>query len=126
MSDSEFEARLERLFVQPPRVTDGQVFCRQVQARLDRDWTFRRTVIGAAGVAGGLFAASQALGSGLLDRMQALRVPMPNLLDDPALRSAVSGDGLAALAQGGEVIWLAAALMAMAAAFMATQLIDGT
>ena len=124
MSDFEFEARLERLFAQPPAVTDAGVFCRQVQARLDRDWTFRRTLIGAAGLAGGVFAASQAFGSGVLERLKDARLPVAPLLDDPAVRSAMAGDGLGALAAGGEVMWLTAAMLATAAVLMAARLAD--
>jgi hypothetical protein len=124
MSDFEFEARLERLFAQPPAVTDGRVFCSQVQARLDRDWGLRRTLIGAAGLVGGLFAASQAFGSGLLGRLGEVRLPVQPLLDDPAVRSAIAGDGLGALAAGGEVLWLSAALLTMAAVFMGARVVD--
>lgn len=124
MSDFEFEARLERLFAQPPKVTDSAVFCRQVQSRLDRDWTLRRGLIGAAGVVGGVVAASQAFGSGVLSRLQDLRLPTAAFLDDPAIRSALAGDGAGAFAAGGEAIWVAAALLALAAAFTVTQVMD--
>ena len=123
MSDFEFEARLERLFAQPPRVTDAEVFCRQVQARLDRDWTFRRTLIGAAGVVGGLFAASQALGSDVMERLAGVRLTAP-ALEEAALRTATSSEGLGAFAAGGELVWLATALLVLAAAFTATRMVD--
>ena len=95
-----------------------------VQARLDRDWTVRRVMIGAAGIVGGVLAASQAFGSGVLDRLQAMQLPSAPLLHAPALRNAVAGDGLALLWGGGEVVWLAAGLIATAAVFLGARLAD--
>ena len=66
MADFEFEGRLERLFAQPPRLADGDAFARRVEARLDREWTLRRVLIGAAGLAGAVVALGQTLGSGAL------------------------------------------------------------
>ena len=49
MSDFNFEARLERLYAQPPRLSDGSVFVRRVEDRLEREWTLRRGLIVVAG-----------------------------------------------------------------------------
>ena len=76
MSDAGFDARLERLFAEPPRVADPDGFARRVDARLDREWTLKRWFIGAAGAAGGLVAATQSVGSEAYDRLAATAGPL--------------------------------------------------
>ena len=124
MSDFEFEARLERMFSQPPRVTDPGVFAAQVQARLERGWALRRLVIGAAGLLGGAVAVSQAFGSGVLARMSEVELPVKSLMAEVQREPLLSGEGLGALGASGEVIWVAAALLALTVGIAATRLSD--
>jgi hypothetical protein len=70
MGEVDFERRLERLFADPPRFPDAEAFAMRVERRLDRGWTVRRTLIGAAGVAGGVVGASQLILSSFVDRME--------------------------------------------------------
>jgi hypothetical protein len=126
MSDFEFESRLERMFSQPPPVTDPGVFAAQVQARLERGWALRRMMIWVAGLTGGSVAASQAFGSGILARLNEVNVPVSPLLQEAGSPGRLlASDGLgAALAGGGEVLWIAAALLAVTVGIAATQLSD--
>ena len=125
MSDFDFESRLERMFSQPPPVTDPGVFAAQVQARLERGWAFRRLLIGAAGVVGGAVAASQAFGSGLLASLGDISLPTPSLLGDGRSDPMFTAEALnAALAGSGEIMWIAAAMLALTVGIAATRLSD--
>ena len=124
MSDFEFEARLERMFSQPPPVTDPGVFAAQVQARLERGWALRRVVIGAAGLLGGAVAASQAFGSGVLARLGEAELPVKSLIAEVRREPLLSGEGLGALSGSGEVVWIAAAMLALTVGIAATRLSD--
>lgn len=124
MSDFEFEARLEQMFSQPPPVTDPGVFAAQVQARLERGWAFRRLLIGAAGLLGGAVAASQAFGSGVLARLGEAELPVDSLMAEIRSEAWLSGEGLGALGASGEVVWIAAAMLALTVGIAATRLSD--
>lgn len=123
MSDFEFEARLERLFAQPPAVADSAGFAARVEARLERGWGARQLVIAAAGVLGGTVAGSQALGAGVWSRLQGIRLPTGPLLGgDGGAR--LTGDAFGVLLGGGEVMWMAAGMAAVTAAFVVTRFSD--
>ena len=124
MSDFEFEARLERMFSQPPRVTDPAAFAAQVQGRLERGWTFRRVLLGAGGLLGGGVAASQAFGSGPLSRVGEIQAPVEPLLAELRSERLSIGTDLTALAGSGEVVWIAAAMLALTVGIAATRLSD--
>src|SRR3712207_4422875 len=76
MSDPSFEARLERLFAQPPRLPDSEQFAARVEARLEREWSLRRGFIAVAGLAGGAVAVTQTVGSQLTARTGAVLQPI--------------------------------------------------
>src|SRR3712207_3594014 len=75
MSDFDFDARLERLYAQPPRVSDPEGFTRRVNERLEREWGVRRLAISALGLAGAAVAVSQTLGSETVGRLAAMAEP---------------------------------------------------
>ena len=124
MSDFDFEARLERLYAQPPRLSSGDAFVLRVEARLEREWSLRRGLILTAGVIGAGVTLSQTLGSELFQRLTAMA--------EPASRIAAQGlSGLAPrelLAQPmlwtGEALWTLAAIGGLIAAFTATRWAD--
>ena len=122
MSDFEFEAGLERMFSQPPRLSDSDLFAARVEARLDRGWELRRLLLGVAGVLGGGIAASQAFGSGLLSRLG--QVPVEPLLEQLRSERLSATNDLNALAGSGEVVWIAAAMLALTVGIAATRLSD--
>jgi hypothetical protein len=124
MSDFDFESRLERLFSQPPAVTDPGVFTARVQARLERGWGLRQLVIGAAGVVGGTVAATQAFGSGLLHQLESVRMPVGPMLAEVSPDRLLRSDILGSIAGGGEVMWMAVAMAALTVAFAATRFAD--
>jgi len=121
MSDFDFDARLERLFSQTPRVLDPEGFARRLEHRLEREWTVRRLLIGAAGVIGATVTLSQTLGSHFLTRAEAVAGPTARALTkdvaafDP---QALLGDRML---WSGEALWTIAVLAGLAAAFMATR-----
>src|ERR1700749_938961 len=70
MAELDFERRLERLFAEPPELPDAASFAERVERRLDRGWTARRGLIGAAGVVGGVIGASQLMVSNVFQRVE--------------------------------------------------------
>ncbi|MEI9965940.1 MAG: hypothetical protein WDM92_16195 [Caulobacteraceae bacterium] len=59
MAELDFESRLNRWFTEAPAFPDADRFAARVQDRLDRSWTLRRLMIGAAGLVGGVIAAAR-------------------------------------------------------------------
>ena len=125
MSDFDFEARLERLYAQPPRLSDSDAFARRVEDRLEREWSLRRGLILIAGVAGAGVALSQMAGSEVYQRIA--------VMAEPALRIAGQGMGAFAPSQvatqlpilwSGEALWTLAAAGGLIAAFVATRWAD--
>jgi len=129
MSDHDFERRVERLFAQPPRLPDSEAFARRVEARLERGWGVRRLLVGAAGALGGVIAASQLLSTELVRRAEGLALPAAELprfaWSDRLLAGASDGSVLTGAVMNGEVLWLTAAMLGLAAAFAATRWAEG-
>jgi hypothetical protein len=123
MSDFEFEARLERMFAQAPAVSNPNGFAERVEQRLERGGRLRNFVIAGAGVGGGVFAASQTIGSEMLTRLGELRLPA-QAMGQVQTGSLLTSDGLATLSAGGEVIWMAGAMLALTVGFLATRFAD--
>ena len=123
MSDFGFEARLERLFSQPPRLADADAFARRVQARLEREWALRRGLLGAAGVLGGVIAVTQTVGAEVYSRLFALSVPARREFDAmwAQAQTDLSGGGLS---MSGEAVWLVAAMGGVLAALAITRFAD--
>ena len=69
MPDRSLEARLDAFFADSPPLPDAPVFAARVGERLDRNWTFRRFVIGGLGLLGGLIGGAQVLSGGVLGRL---------------------------------------------------------
>ena len=123
MSDPSFDTRLERLFAQAPRVADPDGFTARVQARLDREWTLRRGLIGAAGLVGGVIAATQTVGAEMFSRFGETLAPVRRSLTDGLARSwsaELPTEGL----MSGDALWAMAALAAMAATLAVARAAD--
>ncbi len=128
MDEREFEARLERLFNQPPAFDDNDAFARRVETKLNRNWRVRALSIAFAGSVGGLIALSQTLGSGFgLQVQQAgarsterVNSVYDSLWDQAALQLAnIGGVDL-----GMNLFWAASALLILAAGAATTRMFD--
>ena len=114
MADVSFEARLERLFAQPPRVSDPEAFAARVEERLDREWTLRRGFIGVAGLVGGVIAVTQTVGAEMYGRLGAALGPVNQRLA-AGWTELWSTDLQTASLLSGEGLWVIAALAGVAA-----------
>ena len=120
MADPDFESRLSRMFAEAPAFADSDGFAQRIEDRLDRSWTLRRVLIGAAGLTGGAVAVGQTLGAHLFDQV----VGMSDASADAFTHSARTLSQLrflTALPVGGEVLWMGAGLAVLALVLMATR-----
>jgi len=121
MAEVDFERRLERLFADPVDLPDAQAFAERVQGRLNRGWTARRWLIGAAGLAGGVIGASQLLMSNLVQRVEnaedSARVLTQGL-------SRVTPTDMVSALSGGYGLWLAVGLAVVAMGFAVSRVIE--
>jgi len=123
MPDRSFEYELDRMFAEHPAFPDGDLFARQVEARLERGWTYRRFVIGGLGLAGGLIGGAQVLGSGVLQRVGALSAQSNDLVSAKLTELAATHTLPGGLAVNGEILWMSAALAVVAIGFGVTRII---
>jgi hypothetical protein len=122
LDDPAFEMRLGRLFSEAPQYPDCLLFADRIESRLGRGWALRRVFIASAGIVGGLIAAGQMIGSGLVSRIDGAshmvsaaqqgfgHLPAPLL---PQL--SILND----MPFGGEVVWLVLGLAVLAGALFA-------
>ena len=69
MPDRSLEARLDAFFAESQPLPDAPLFAARVSDRLNRNWTFRRFVIGGLGLLGGVIGGAQVLSGGVLARL---------------------------------------------------------
>ena len=124
MAELDFERRLERLFAEAPAMADEDAFARRVQGRLDRGWTARRLVIGAAGGVGGVVAASQLFLSGLAGRMEVASEGSAKAITAGLREVAPHADWLSALTSGGAMVWTASVLAVVALGFAVARVLE--
>ncbi|HEY7900916.1 MAG TPA: hypothetical protein VIC25_06990 [Caulobacteraceae bacterium] len=114
MAERTFEMDLDRLFGEHPVFADAELFAQRVEDRLERGWTFRNLLIGGLGLAGGLVAAIQLMGYGVIPRLEGLSQHYaPNVevnWTDVTLAHVLPGG----LQVNGEILWMSA-FMALAA-----------
>jgi len=123
LADLDFETQLSRLYGQAPVFRDTELFTQRVTEKLDRGWALRRVVIGATGVVAGLAAAAQLVGSRFAEEFSSVSREGAQTLDLGLDKVMARYDQLFTLG-GGETLWLAAGLAAMALAFAVTRLVD--
>jgi hypothetical protein len=121
--DKGFEGRLDRMFAEAPAFGDAELFALRVSDRLDRGWTLRGAAIGALGLVGGMVVVVQAASSGVIARAQSLphhsSAAIGRALDHVLpWRLSISG-----LPFGGELVWIPAALAALALGFVVVRAI---
>jgi hypothetical protein len=122
MAELDFERRLERLFAEAPEMPDALGFAERVERRLDRGWTARRWLIGAAGLAGGVIGASQLLMSNVFQRAEAAEQSV-RALGQSVAKVTPATDMVSALS-GGYGLWVAGALAVVTMGFVLTRLIE--
>lgn len=122
MAELEFERRLERLFAEAPAFADDGAFAERIERRLDRGWTARRWLIGAAGVAGGLIGASQLLVSNLPHRFVAAEGSARAL--SSGLTQTEPAQWISTLPGGGSVVWIALGVAIVMIGFVFTRVIE--
>jgi len=124
MVEVDFERRLERLFADPPRFPDAEAFALRVERRLDRGWTIRRALIGAAGLTGGVIGASQLILSNFVHRMESASEGSAKIITAGWNQLAPNAGLLSGLPTGSVGMWVAAGLALLATGFVVTRLIE--
>jgi hypothetical protein len=122
MAEVEFERRLERLFADAPEMPDAQAFADRVERRMDRGWTARRWLIGAAGMTGGVIGASQLLMANVFQRAEAAE-QSARAIGQGLARVTPTTDMVSALS-GGYGLWVAGALAVVTMGFVLSRLIE--
>lgn len=122
MAELDFERRLERLFAETPAFADDEAFAERIGRRLDRGWTTRRWLIGAAGVAGGLIGVSQLVVSGVFHRMETAETSARAL--SSGLTQTAPAQWISTLPSGGVVVWIAVAVAIAMLGFVLTRVIE--
>ena len=122
MAELDFERRLERLFAEAPEMADAGYFAERVERRLDAGWTARRWLIGAAGVAGGAIGAYQLMLSNVFQRVETAG-DSARLLSSSLNHVSTGTDWVAAVSNGGTVVWAAAGLAVLMMGFVLTRVI---
>jgi hypothetical protein len=117
VAETSLEHRLERLFAEAPTLADAEAFAARVLARLDREWSVRRLVIGSTGTLGGLIGGYEMLHVGAVGQLSALAQRATVLVMDAAPVS----PSLPPLGLGGVAAVMA--LVAAAAALGLTRLL---
>lgn len=127
MAEPSFERHVQRLYAEAPLFPDAPLFTAGVQRRLDRAWALRRGLIGVAGVAGGLIAAVQFVGSNFTERVSLVSEDLTLRLHEVegwiSQRTGWQVDAHA-LPMGGEAMWLVAGLAAMGLALLAARVFE--
>ena len=122
MAEIDFERRLERLFAEIPDFADAQAFADRIERRLNRGWTARRWLIGAAGLTGGVIGASQLVLSNLVQQVQSAE-QSARVLGQGLSRVTPSSDMVSALS-GGYGVWAAVGLAVLAMGFVVSRVIE--
>lgn len=122
MAEIDFERRLERLFAEAPDLPDAQAFADRIENRLNRGWTARRWLIGAAGMMGGVVGASQLVMSNLVDQVRSAE-QSARVLSQGLSRAAPTSDMVSALS-GGYGVWIAVGLAVLAMGFVLSRVIE--
>jgi hypothetical protein len=124
LADVEFEARLDRMFAQAPSYPDGDLFAAEVEARLQRGWTFRRTLIGGLGILGGVIGVAQLAGSGAIGHIEGLSAGANQAFSDKTQWISTLHLPLPVAPFGGEVVWVAAFVAIVGLGFAITRVIE--
>lgn len=119
----QFEARLDRMFAEPPAFDDAGDFAGAVQSKLNRNWATRRLVIGALGGLGGLIGVGQIVSSGVVGHMKSLARGAPSVASfDLSHWRAAFNAGFSPATSG--ALWLGLAAIGIALALALSRLLE--
>lgn len=120
-----FEVQLHRLFQETPASPDAPLFAARLTARLERDWTLRRLLIGFTGGAVGLASLWQLVGSTGLSRVFGAVQSSTGVLSRQAdMLSVTAGSLQQVFPYSTEVMWLLGGLLVLGAGLLATRVVD--
>jgi hypothetical protein len=122
--DPAFERTLERLFAQPHAFADSDAFAAGVQGRLTRNWRMRTVGIGAAGVFGGLIAATQIVGSGFALKIQQASANSAQAAGAAYKQAWLGLDALGTVSPTAALFWVVSGVVILAAVVGATRVLD--
>ena len=124
MAELDFERGLEHLFGEAPYFSDADAFAGRVENHLNRGWTMRRWLIGAAGVVGGVIGASQLFMSNVAQRVEDASEGS-NRLIHAGMAQVKPGFDLFSLVQSDwTVVWVASGLAVLAMGFVLSRVIE--
>ena len=121
MAESQFEQDLMDLFGEPPALQGQDDFVRRVETRLERNWTFRRWLIGGLGALGGLLATSQVVLASL--RLREVDGGASHLAALVSQASSALARPATAIGTPAETLYVSLALAAVALALGASRLV---
>ena len=122
MAEIDFERRLERLFADAPELPDAAGFAQRIDRRLDRGWTARRWLLGAAGLAGGVIGASQLVVSNVFAQVESAE-QSARVLSQGIARVTPTTDMVSALS-GGYGLWVAVGVAVLTMGFVLARVIE--
>jgi hypothetical protein len=122
MAEIDFERRLERLFADAPELPDASAFAVRIEGRLNRGWTARRWLLGAAGAAGGVIGASQLVMSNVFSQVESAE-QSARVLSQGIARVTPTTDMVSALS-GGYGLWIAVGVAVLTMGFVLARVIE--
>jgi len=122
MAEIDFERRLERLFADAPELPDAAAFATRIEGRLNRGWTARRWLLGAAGAAGGVIGASQLVMSNVFAQVESAE-QSARVLSQGIARVTPTTDMVSALS-GGYGLWIAVGVAVLTMGFVLARVIE--
>jgi hypothetical protein len=122
MAEIDFERRLERLFADASELPDASAFAQRIERRLDRGWTARRWLLGAAGLAGGVIGASQLVVSNVFAQVESAE-QSARVLGQGIARVTPTTDMVSALS-GGYGLWIAVGVAVLTMGFVLARVIE--
>lgn len=124
MAELDFERGLEHLFAEAPYFSDAEAFAARVESRLNRGWVFRRWLIGAAGMVGGVIGASQLFLSNVAQRVEDASEGSNRLIHAGLAQVKPGYDLLSLVRSDWTVVWVASGLAIVAMGFVLTRVIE--
>ena len=120
-----FEVQLHKLFQESPSLPDAPLFAARLTARLERDWTLRRLLIGFTGGAVGLAALWQFMGASGVSRAFGAMESSTGVLTRQADMLSLTASSLQQVfPYSTEVMWLLGGLLVLGAGLLATRVVD--